>query len=119
MNLKTLSHCQRSKSMTQRIRAAAIVLLAASLGAPVFAQTNTAALYKAKCASCHGIDGLATTPVGKAMKVVSFKAPEMVKASDAQFIAATTNGKGKMPAYKSKLTDVQIKDLVKFIRSLQ
>ena len=44
---------------------------------------------------------------------------EMVKASDAQFIASTTNGKNKMPAYKGKLTDAQIKDVVTFIRTLQ
>ena len=32
--------------------------------------------------------------------------------SDADLTAAITNGKGKMPAYKGKLTDAQIKDLV-------
>ena len=104
--------------MAHGIKAAAIVLVAASIGVPAFAQSATATLYKTKCASCHGADGLAATPVGKAMKVMSFKAPEMVKASDAQFIAATTNGKGKMPAYKGKLTDAQISDLIKYIRTL-
>jgi mono/diheme cytochrome c family protein len=54
------------------------------------------------------------------MKVLSFKDPAMVKASDAQFIASTTDGKGKMmPAYKGKLTDAQIKDVIAYIRTLQ
>jgi mono/diheme cytochrome c family protein len=53
------------------------------------------------------------------MKVVSFKDPTMTGASDAQFIASTTNGKGKMPAYTGKLTDAQIKDVIAFIRTLQ
>ena len=43
----------------------------------------------------------------------------MVKASDAQFIASTKNGKNKMPAYNGKLTDAQIKDVVAYIRTLQ
>jgi mono/diheme cytochrome c family protein len=68
---------------------------------------------------CHGADGLAATPLAKSMKVLSFKDPAMVKASDAQFISSTANGKGKMPAYKGKLTDAQIKDVVSYIRTLQ
>ena len=57
--------------------------------------------------------------MAKAMKVKSFKDAEMVKAPDAQFIAATKDGKGKMPAYTGKLTDAQIKDVISYIRTLQ
>jgi mono/diheme cytochrome c family protein len=57
--------------------------------------------------------------MAKSMKVVSFKDATMVSATDAQFIASTTDGKGKMPAYKGKLTDAQIKDVVGYIRTLQ
>ena len=105
--------------MMQAIRAAAVLLLAASIAGPAFAQAPGADSYKAKCAMCHGADGLAATPMGKNMKILSFKAPEMVKASDAQFIASTKNGKNKMPAYNVKLTDAQIKDVVAYIRTLQ
>lgn len=105
--------------MTSRISAAAVILLAASVAMPAFAQTSGAATYKAKCAMCHGADGLAATPMAKSMKVLSFKAPAMVKASDAQFIASTRDGKNKMPAYKGKLTDAQIKEVVAYIRTLQ
>ncbi|MGA2349472.1 MAG: cytochrome c [Terracidiphilus sp.] len=105
--------------MIEGIRAAAVILLAASIAGPAFAQAPGADTYKAKCAMCHGADGLAATPMGKSMKILSFKAPEMVKASDAQFIASTKNGKNKMPAYNTKLTDAQIKDVTAFIRTLQ
>ena len=105
--------------MSQGFKVAAALLLAASLAVPAFAQGDAANLYKIKCAMCHGADGLAATPMAKNLKVLSFKAPEMVKASDAQFIASTTSGKNKMPAYKGKLTDAQIKDIVTFIRTLQ
>jgi len=43
----------------------------------------------------------------------------LVKATSVELIEATTNGKGKMPAYKGKLTDAQIKDVVTYIRTLQ
>jgi mono/diheme cytochrome c family protein len=105
--------------MTFGIRAAAVILLAGFIAGPAFAQAPGADTYKAKCAMCHGADGLATTAMAKTLKVLSFKDPAMLKASDAQFIASTENGKNKMPAYKGKLTDAQIKDVVAHIRTLQ
>lgn len=101
------------------LRTAAMILLAASLAAPAFAQSAGAATYKAKCAMCHGPDGTAATPMGKMMKIPSFKSPEATKASEASYIAVTKDGKGKMPAYNGKLTDAQIKEVVSFIRTLQ
>jgi cytochrome c6 len=104
--------------MTQRIRAAAFILLSISMAVPAMAQIPGADTYK-KCAMCHGADGLATTPTAKNFKVLSFKDPSQVKLTDAELIASTTNGKGKMPAYKDKLTEGQIKDVVGYIRTLQ
>jgi mono/diheme cytochrome c family protein len=48
----------------------------------------------------------------------SFQSPEVAKESDQTLFDITKNGKSKMPMYKS-LTDDQIKDLVKYIRSLK
>ena len=97
----------------------AVCCLTASLSAPAFAQNAGADTYKAKCAMCHGADGLGTTPAGKAMKAASFKDPALVNAPDTQLIASVKNGKNKMPAYGGKLTDDQIKAAVVYIRSLQ
>jgi len=105
--------------MTLGIRVAAGMLLIASVAGPAFAQESGAANYKAKCVMCHGADGLATSPVAKSMKVLSFKAPEMVKASDAQLVASVKNGKGKMPAYHGRLTDEEIKGVISYVRTLQ
>ena len=44
---------------------------------------------------------------------------DIQKMSDADLTAAITSGKGKMPAYKGKLTDAQIKDMVSYIRTLK
>jgi mono/diheme cytochrome c family protein len=92
--------------------------LVIGLAAPAFAE-DAAALYKSKCASCHGADGKADTAMGKKMNIRSFSSPEVAKMKDAELIEITTKGKDKMPSYDKKLTEDQIKDLVKFIRSLK
>jgi cytochrome c6 len=102
-----------------RIRIAAMILLAASIAAPAFAQSAGADTYKSKCAMCHGPDGTAAVPMGKMYKIPSFKDPAVVKSSDAELAAITKDGKGKMPAYTGKLTDAQIKEVVSYIRTLQ
>jgi mono/diheme cytochrome c family protein len=104
--------------MSHKIIAAAVVL-AASIAGTAYAQAPGADTYKSKCAACHGADGLAASGMAKSMKILSFKAPTEVKASDAQLIAVTKDGKGKMPAYAGRLTDAQIKDVVEYIRTLQ
>jgi mono/diheme cytochrome c family protein len=106
--------------MLKSIRCAGLLVVLGALTTSLsYAQSAGADTYKAKCQMCHAADGSGSTPAGKSMKVVAFSAPELVKASDADLIAATTNGKGKMPAYKTKLTDAQIKDVIAYIRTLQ
>ena len=83
------------------------------------AQGTGAATYKSKCQMCHAADGSGSTPAGKSTKAVPFSAPEIVSKSDADLVAITKNGKGKMPAYAGKLTDAQITDVVAHIRTLQ
>jgi cytochrome c6 len=84
-----------------------------------FADDSTAALYKTKCQACHGADGTGNTPAGKKLGVKDFHAPEVAKMSDSELFDITKKGKDKMPAYDKKLTDDQIKELVKYIRSLK
>ena len=93
-------------------------LLALVLAVPAFSQA-AADLYKTKCQACHGADGKGKTPVAASMGVRDFTSPVAQKESDADLISITAKGKNKMPAYAGKLTDDQIKDLVKFIRSLK
>jgi mono/diheme cytochrome c family protein len=105
--------------MKQKGQLAILTLIGISLATPGFAQQSGEATYKAKCAMCHGADGLGETPAGKAMKANSFKSDADVKASDADLIKVTKDGKGKMPAYTGKLTDAQIQEVVTYIRTLQ
>jgi mono/diheme cytochrome c family protein len=103
-----------------RSQLAVAVLFVLTAGSASSAQAQAgAADYKSKCMMCHGADGTGNTPAGKSMSVPSFSSPDVVKASDADLIAATANGKGKMPAYSGKLTGAQIKDVVAYIRTMQ
>lgn len=95
-----------------------MLVLTAAFTAVASAQ-SAADTYKSKCAMCHGADGSASTPAGKAMKTIPVTDPQFTKASDAELFAITKNGKGKMPAYGGKLTDVQIKELIAHMRSLK
>jgi len=96
----------------------ALGAVVAFLGPSALGQDSTESIYKAKCAACHAADGSGDTAMGKKLAVESFSAPAVAKLSDAAFIEITTKGKGKMPSYDKKITDDQIKDLVKYIRSL-
>lgn len=102
--------------MKTKSRVAVLVLLGVATTIPVLAQ-NGAAIYKAKCAMCHGASGMADSPAGKAMKVKPITDPEVKKQSEEQMIAATKNGVGKMKAFKDSLSDAQIKDAVGYFRT--
>ena len=96
--------------------AIAAVMAAASMVA--VAQEPGADVYKSKCQSCHGAQGTPNPGIAKAMGVKPVSDPDVKSMSEAQMIAETTDGKGKMPAFKGKLTDAQIKDSVAYFRSL-
>ena len=84
----------------------------------LFAAVDGAALYKTKCASCHGADGKGS-PVGVKMGAKDFHAPEVAKMSDAELTKIIEDGKAKMPAFKGKLTAEELGAIVKTIRSLK
>jgi cytochrome c6 len=101
------------------IRAAAIVLVLSVASRLSSAQTGAADTYKSKCVACHGPDGLGNTPVGKAMGVKPYNAPDVLKLSNADLTTIIKSGKNNMPAFNGKLTDAQIKDLLGYIHTLQ
>jgi cytochrome c6 len=95
------------------------VLAAMSLlSVPAKADDKSAALYKQKCAACHGADGKGDTPAGKSTKVKSFGDPEIGKQSDEELAGVIDKGKNKMPAYGKSLKPDEIKAMVAYIRTL-
>src|SRR5512141_361498 len=97
-------------------RVVLVLAIFAVMLAPMHAfAADGAAVYKAKCASCHGVDGKGQTSIGKSMKLKDLASPE-VQGSDIK--GTIENGKGKMPAYKTKLSADEINALVTYIKSL-
>jgi cytochrome c6 len=76
-----------------------------------------AAIYKSKCAVCHGADGKGQTTMGKNLHLKDLGSEEVQKMKGEELEKIITNGKNKMPAYKSKLTEAEIDSLVVFIRT--
>jgi cytochrome c6 len=103
-----------SRTIRSLVALAAVVLLAGAVG---FAQSAGEATYKAKCQSCHGAEGTPNPGIAKAMGVKPASDPSVKSLSEAQMIAVTTDGKGKMPAYKGKLSDADIKASVDYFRT--
>jgi cytochrome c6 len=94
----------------------ALLLAATAMG---LAQSGGEATYKTQCLICHGATGNGDTPAGKAFKAKSVHDPEVIKTSDVALLGIIKNGSGKMPAFKDKLTDAQIKDVLAYVRELE
>lgn len=96
-----------------------LVVLAIAL-APTLLAADGAAIYKGKCALCHGPDGAGQTAIGKKNNIRALGSAEVQKQTDAELVKITTEGKGKlMPAFKTKLSAEEIKAVVAFIRTLK
>jgi mono/diheme cytochrome c family protein len=84
-----------------------------------WAADDGAALYKTKCAACHGAD-LAGKPAAKAPSLIS---DESKKESDADLTDMIANGgkdKKAMHAFANKgVTPDQVKMMVSYIRDAQ
>ena len=99
--------------------AGAVALVALGLmSIPARAQDGGAALYKTKCAACHGADGKGDTAIGKTNKIRDLSSSDVQQQSDADLTTIISAGKGKMPAYGKSLKPDQVKDLVTYVRSL-
>ena len=108
--------------MNQRKLAVIVsAVVAIAIGVPAFAGggPDGAAIYKAKCAMCHGPDGKGQTPVGKSMHARDLGSDEVQKMTNAELNKIISDGKGKMPAYKSKLDQASIDAVIEFIRTLK
>lgn len=110
---------QKTDGWIGKMMAATVIVAFGLLSAPVQAQSGGEALYKSKCAGCHGADGKGQTTMGKANNLLDLGSAEVQKLSDDELSGIIGNGKGKMPAYGKSLKPEQIKDLVAYIRSLK
>jgi mono/diheme cytochrome c family protein len=97
---------------------AAGILSFVPLVVPVQAQSDGAAIFKAKCALCHSSDGSAGTQIGKALHAKDLRSEEVQKRSDEELAGVITKGNGAMPSFGSQLSPEDIHKLVDYIRDL-
>ena len=82
------------------------------------AQESGEALFKSKCAMCHGPDGSGKTKMGETLKIPDLHSAGSQKLSDSELTEIISKGKNKMPAYDGKLNKDQITKVVAFIREV-
>jgi mono/diheme cytochrome c family protein len=82
---------------------------------------QTPALFKEKCARCHGEDGRGQTVIGRMVD-----APDFTDGSwwgegkdERRFARSITEGKGEMPAFGKKLTRPEIKALAAYVKTFR
>jgi mono/diheme cytochrome c family protein len=74
--------------------------------------------YSKNCEACHGPEGTGglVKVEKKQIKVASLKADHAIKHTDEQLAKMITNGEEEMPAFKDKLSQQEIAQMVRFIR---
>ena len=78
------------------------------------------ATFDSKCASCHGKDGRAKSLHRKHVHARDLTdAAWQGNVSDERLFNSISNGKGKMPDFKKKLSEDQIDALVRYVRQLK
>jgi mono/diheme cytochrome c family protein len=71
-------------------------------------------LYTQNCASCHGANGKAQTRLGKKLDADDISGGT----SASKTTRVVTNGKGKMPSFRKRLTAAQIAQIAGYVSSL-
>jgi mono/diheme cytochrome c family protein len=78
------------------------------------------ALFLKNCASCHGKDGRAKTFKARFNHARNLTDPTWQAAiNDEHMYESILRGKGKMPAFRKKLSDNEVAALVTYVRTLK
>ena len=79
---------------------------------------NARANYAKNCEACHGPkgEGGLVKVDNKRIKVASLKAEHAIKQTDEKLMKTITAGEEEMPAFKDKMKQEEIAEMVRFIR---
>jgi cytochrome c6 len=102
------------KNLRSTMMLAAAVLLAGSM---CFAEDGSA-VYKSKCAMCHGPSGTPSAGMAKMMGIKPVSDPAMKGLTEAQVETAVKEGKGKMHPVAG-LSDAQVKAVAAYFKTLK
>ena len=113
--------CAETKTNTTNVPANTTVVANADAQPTVAVDETVAsrAIYLESCVGCHkeNGEGGAAEFEGKKIKAPSFQSKGAMNASDEKLYDYIANGEeNEMPAFKDKLSEKQMRDLVKYIR---
>lgn len=84
--------------------------------------TAGADLFASKCVSCHGKDSKGAASMVNMLKVdasaLDLTDKGTLAKKDEELLKTVADGKGKMPSYKDKLKEEEIKSIISYLRSL-
>jgi cytochrome c6 len=80
---------------------------------------NGAEIYKEHCSACHGKAGKGDTIFGKNLEIRSLASDEVQNQSDNELVSVISKGKNRMPPFERKLSRDEIREVLKYIRSLK
>jgi cytochrome c6 len=84
-----------------------------------WAQTNAGeTIFKSKCVLCHGADGTGNTPLGKQLQAANLRSKDVQSKNNAELHKLIHDGQTNMPAFAEQLTDTQIDQVIKYVRTL-
>ena len=114
--------CNKTETTDANVPAntATVANMPAQPSAPPDELAASRIIYLESCVGCHREtgEGGAAEFEGKKIKVPSFQSKGAVNASDDKLYNYIANGEeDEMPAFKGKLTEEQMRNLVKFIRT--
>ena len=81
---------------------------------------DAGAIFNDKCAKCHGRDGRAKSLHAKHVHARDLTSADWQNdVSDERIFNSISNGKGKMPSFRKKLSENDINSLVTYVRRLR
>ena len=104
--------------MTMMIRSQFALAAAVLLAGSMCSAEDGAAIYKSKCAMCHGPTGTPSAGMAKMLGIKPVSDPAMKALTVAQVEATAKNGHGKMKPVAG-LSDAQVSAVAAYFKTLK
>ena len=101
------------------IKSAILIAILLAPKAIADAAPDGAAIFKSKCAVCHGADGKGKTPTGRSLHLRDLGSDEVQAMKNEELQKIIEDGKKTMPVFKNTLDQASIDALIAFIRTLK
>ena len=104
--------------MTKNFRSYTVLAALVALAGVLSFADDGAAIYKTKCAMCHGPSGTPSAGMAKAMGIKPVSDPAIAALSAEQVAATVKSGKGKMKPIAG-LSDADVKAVSAYFKTLK